>query len=151
MKGFKNTPLTDAFTAERVGERVPFSVIHFAISADAHIGPQTRRGAGSGGGRGALRTRKMTLMYHSPAKGAYLTVHGLASVVEDGEARRHYWLDRWGASLPDSDSPEYLLMRLRVEELELHVIGLGEFHWSPIAMQKRPASHASGQSEWNLV
>jgi general stress protein 26 len=60
----------------------------------------------------------VTLYYFDRENEAYVTIHGIARLVNDAKAKEKYWKDEWKAFYPDREKG-YLLIEVRPQKLEV--------------------------------
>lgn len=134
----KHNLITDLFTSQRGEFSLPFNFVHFPLSRLAPIASSHRLVAHhSCPTPKSNHFRRISLVYHSPSKGYDLVLTGTASVVSSPAYRRHYWLPRWGAVFSDHKSKEYILVKLTVDELALHMTSdAGPHCWRPIILRR---------------
>merc|ERR1712137_1261732 len=104
--------------------------IHFAVSRASSQGQALLAGQ-----------REANLLYMSHVRGAYCTVAGRVSVLEDPEALRRYWKSSWNSSFPvfpaqdgEEAPPAYthsdvMLVRIAVTNVALHGLVEGPGRW----------------------
>ena len=64
------------------------------------------------------RHRRVTLYYFDRDSQAYVTIYGIARLVDDPKAKLKWWKDEWKAFYPDR-AKDYLLIRVEPERLEI--------------------------------
>ena len=64
------------------------------------------------------RHQRVTLYYFDRENQAYVTVHGIARLVNDAEEKARHWKDDWKTFYPDRDK-NYLLIEVRPLKLEV--------------------------------
>jgi len=107
--------------------------VHFAVSRGSAAAAPLMAG-----------DRRASLLYVSGTRGAYCTVSGQLSVLDDVESRRRYWRSPWAAAfLPGEAEPagpgqeaappwlhrDYLLLRLSIGEVSLQATVDGPQRW----------------------
>jgi general stress protein 26 len=107
------------------------------------------------------RDDRATLAYERVHEGAYVTLMGTATIVDDLALRRRYWLERWRGFWPAGpEDDDYILLRFTAFQLELKndargvspqshaqemailrkaVDGHGNYRWVTLDMQDRTA------------
>lgn len=131
--------------------------IHLAVSRRSPLGAAILAG-----------NRQASLLYVSHVRGAYCTVYGQVSVLEDLETRRRYWKGAWGAAFPMArpqgeaieppppwTSGDYMLVRLGVVDVDLHAMVDGPQRWEWRSATRRVANAIAGGAGvaqiWSLV
>jgi len=64
------------------------------------------------------RHPRVTLYYFDRENQAYVTMHGIARLVNDADEKARHWKDDWKAFYPDRDK-NYLLIEVRPVKLEV--------------------------------
>lgn len=64
------------------------------------------------------RNPRVTLYYFNREDRAYVTLHGVAQVVNDPQEKQRHWKDDWKDFYPDRDKG-YVLIKVRPEKLEV--------------------------------
>lgn len=64
------------------------------------------------------RHPRVTLYYFDRENQAYVTIHGIARVVNDAKEKARHWKDDWKAFYPNRDK-DYLLIEVRPVRLEV--------------------------------
>ena len=90
---------------------------------------------------GAIRRqRHVTLYYFDRESQAYVTITGLARLVNDPQAKLKWWKDEWRAFYPNR-TKDYLLIRVEPERLEVVNVKkgiVGDPHtWKPPSVMFR--------------
>ncbi len=68
----------------------------------------------------AQRDPRVTLYYADPAGQGYVTLQGLAQLLDDPASKARWWKDEWKAFYEGGrDSPDYVLLRVRPLRLEI--------------------------------
>lgn len=85
---------------------------------------------------------RVTLMFFDAAGGAYVTVIGDATAVDDPEMKSRYWKTDWAEFYPDGpQGADYLLLRLTAHRLEVSAEHLGILNdpvtWRPAIVELR--------------
>eukprot|EP00923_Selenidium_pygospionis_P008903 GHVN01015231.1.p1 GENE.GHVN01015231.1~~GHVN01015231.1.p1 ORF type:complete len:376 (-),score=61.89 GHVN01015231.1:1406-2533(-) len=148
IPGMENNSLTDAFVGAPSGGAVPFNLVHFALNREsplakaAKLTPVDNAKTPSG-----YPPRRISLLYNSPSSGGYLTLSGTASVVEDAQLRRHYWKSKWGSTIEDDHSENYILVKLTVDDITLNANAPEKLSWTPLALQR---DITDTQNRWRL-
>src|SRR5262252_9280966 len=80
------------------------------------------------------RRPRVTLYYFDRENQAYVTLHGVARLVNDRSEKARHWKDDWKTFYPDRDQ-SYLLIEVRPIKLEVvnvkaGVVGTGQ-NWDP--------------------
>uniref|UniRef100_A0A0G4HL28 Uncharacterized protein n=1 Tax=Chromera velia CCMP2878 TaxID=1169474 RepID=A0A0G4HL28_9ALVE len=132
VKGMANNILTDIFTAETSSFELPLNFVHFAASRNSSLGPFLEG------------DRRVSLEYRSAESDFFVTLQGVAVVVDSPEARRHYWRARWGASLPGPHSEEFLLLKLVPQRVRLQRSGGGREQWGETVLFRQVDEDANG-------
>ncbi|KAF4660453.1 hypothetical protein FOL47_007158 [Perkinsus chesapeaki] len=132
VKGVPKNQVTDSLMAEYTGERVPFNMIHFAVSSSS-----LPFGDLPG-------SRNISLIYMDASTGRLLTVQGTATEMDDDDMKRFYWRQRWGEYMAE-DKSDYLLLRMRPEVITLRSTGPSERHWTPVRVRRTLGD------EWELT
>lgn len=145
--------------------------IQFAVSANSSFGRQVAAGH-----------RRASLLYTSNSRGAYCTISGQLSVLADPESRRRYWKNAWFMSFPPLPSPaplgavvsaagkpsapstdetpqpwlhpDYILVRLAVDEATLHTVVDGPQRWEQrrvVRQQEGKLGSTGGVGNWALA
>lgn len=61
---------------------------------------------------------RATLLYRSPDGGGYVTLRGLATIVDDADLKERYWRPAWEAFYPDREAM-FVLIRFQPEDGEV--------------------------------
>lgn len=64
------------------------------------------------------RRPRVTLYYFDRESEAYVTIHGIARLVNDRNEKARHWKDEWQAFYPNRDK-DYLLIEVRPLKLEV--------------------------------
>ncbi|KAF4667843.1 hypothetical protein FOL46_002326 [Perkinsus olseni] len=132
VKGVPKNQVTDSLMAEYTGDRVPFNMVHFAVSSTCLTSEDL---SGS---------RNMTLVYMDTSAGRLVTVQGTATEIDDEDLKRFYWRQRWAEHMAE-DRSDYVLLRLRPEVITLRSTGPSDRHWTPVRVRRSLAD------EWDLT
>lgn len=86
------------------------------------------------------RHHRVTLYYFDRESQAYVTIYGMARLVNDPKAKLKWWKDEWQAFYPDR-ARDYLLIRVEPEKLEVVNVKkgiVGDPHtWKPPSVSFR--------------
>jgi len=87
------------------------------------------------------RNPRVTLYYFDRENQAYVTIQGVARLVNDTKEKARHWKDDWKAFYPDRDK-SYLLIEVRPLKLEVvntktGVVGTSR-DWAPPSVNLRP-------------
>eukprot|EP00927_Polykrikos_kofoidii_P035639 TRINITY_DN30189_c0_g1_i1.p1 TRINITY_DN30189_c0_g1~~TRINITY_DN30189_c0_g1_i1.p1 ORF type:complete len:377 (-),score=65.07 TRINITY_DN30189_c0_g1_i1:117-1247(-) len=143
--------------------------VHFALSRDS--APAVAALSGE---------RQANLLYVSHTRGAYCTISGQVSVLEDPESRRRYWKNAWAWCFPNvtasaetkkglpsaappaapvkSQEPpppwssnEYILLRLAVCDVTLRALVDGPQRWDQRHIRRLEGGPAAEGASWELL
>jgi general stress protein 26 len=89
------------------------------------------------------RNQHVTLYYFDRENQAYVTIQGVARLVNDPKEKARHWKDDWKAFYPDRDK-SYLLIEVRPVRLEVvntktGIVGTSS-DWQPPSVNLRPRS-----------
>ncbi len=95
------------------------------------------------------RDPRVTLAFHHAPAVAYVTLHGLAEVITDIQARQQRWREDWRAFFPDGPTgDDYVLLRCVPAHIEaLHFTQ----HITPAPFGLRPAILRRRGDHWDLT
>ena len=86
------------------------------------------------------RNPRVTLYYFDREAQAYVTINGLAQLVNDPKAKMKWWKDEWQAFYPNRRK-DYLLIRVAPEKLEVVNVSKGILgdprSWTPPSVRFR--------------
>lgn len=88
------------------------------------------------------RDPRVTLFYLAPGGAGYVSLHGLASLVEDPAEKAKHWKPGWKSFYKEENrGPDYLLIRVRPTRLEIvsakHGIATAPDAWAPAILDLR--------------
>ncbi|HYW72712.1 MAG TPA: pyridoxamine 5'-phosphate oxidase family protein [Pyrinomonadaceae bacterium] len=80
------------------------------------------------------RHPRVTLYYFDRENQAYVTIRGIARIVNDTEAKQRHWKEDWKSFYPDRDQSYMLIrvqpLRLEVVNVKAGIVGSGR-DWQP--------------------